>query len=119
MANTYRFRINSVDTYTSKTIGETDLADVVYNVHWSYIGEDENSNSAHIIGVASVSDPNPSNFVSFDELTQSQVIAWIEPTFELSQMQANLDKQISEIVAPTTRNRQIPPDDVATEEAAV
>lgn len=115
MANTYRFRINSVDTYTNKTIEETDLADVVYNVHWSYIGEDENGNSAHIIGVASVSDPDPSSFTSFDELTQSQVIAWIEPTFELSQMQANLDKQISEIVAPTVRNRQIPPDEVASE----
>lgn len=119
MANTYRFRINSVDTYTNKTIEETDLADVVYNVHWSYIGEDENGNSAHIIGVESVSDPDPSSFTSFDDLTQSQVIAWIEPNFVLSEMQANLDKQISEIVAPTVRNRQIPPDESAENEEIV
>jgi len=105
MANTYFFRINSVDTYTSKNIEGTDLADVVYNVHWTYIGED--------------GDPDPSSFTAFDDLTQSDVIAWIEPNFVLSEMQTELDRQISEIVAPTVRNRQIPPDNVATEEATV
>lgn len=119
MANTYFFRINSVDTYTSKNIEGTDLADVVYNVHWTYIGEDGNGNTGRIIGVETVNDPDPSSFTAFDDLTQSDVIAWIEPNFVLSEMQAELDRQISEIVAPTVRNRQIPPDDVATEEATV
>ena len=108
MANTYRFRINSVDTYTNKTIEETDLADVVYNVHWSYIGEDEDGNSAHIIGVASVSDPEPASFVSFDALTQSQVIAWIEPILPIEEFQSNIDLQLAELAAPTKVTLQVP-----------
>ena len=38
--NTYTFRINAVDVHTQ--VG--DLEKVVYNVHWSYIAEDEDGN---------------------------------------------------------------------------
>jgi hypothetical protein len=102
--NTYKFHINAVDVHTQ--VG--DLEKVVYNVHWSYIGEDENGNSASIIGVQSVDEPSADSFTAFDQLIQDDIISWIEPKFVLSEMQSNLDAQIAEKVAPTKQTLQVP-----------
>ena len=102
--NTYKFHINAVDVHTQ--VG--DLEKVVYNVHWSYIGEDENGNTASIIGVQSVEEPNADSFTAFESLVQSDIISWIEPKFVLSEMQSNLDAQIAEKAAPTKQTLQVP-----------
>lgn len=102
--NTYYFRINAVDVHTQ--VG--DLEKVVYNVHWSYIAEDENGNQASMIGTQSVEEADADNFTAFDQLVQSDIIAWIEPSMDLAQMQSNLDAQIAEKVAPTKQTLQVP-----------
>lgn len=102
--NTYKFKINAVDVHTQVN----DLEKVVYNVHWSYLAEDENGNVASMIGVQSVSEPDAENFTSFDQLTQADIISWIEPKMDLVQMQSNLDAQIAEKVAPTKQTLQVP-----------
>lgn len=104
MANTYSFKINAVDVHTS----QNDLEKVIYNVHWSYIGQDENENQASMIGVQSVSDPDPENFTAFESLIQSDIIAWIEPSLPIEDMRANLDAQIAEKVAPSKQTLQVP-----------
>lgn len=110
MANTYNFKINAVDVHTLKD----DLQKVIYNVHWSYFAEDENGNTASTIGVQSVEDPDPENFVAFETLVQDDIISWIEPLIDTEKMQANLDEQINEIVAPSKQTLQIP---ISLEEA--
>ena len=102
--NTYKFKINAVDVHTQVN----DLEKVVYNVHWSYLAEDENGNVASMIGVQSVSEPDAENFTSFDQLTQADIISWIEPKMDLEQMQSNLDAQIAEEVAPTKLTLSVP-----------
>lgn len=102
--NTYYFRINAVDVHTQ--VG--DLEKVVYNVHWSYFAEDENGNQASMIGTQSVEEADADNFTAFDQLVQSDIIAWIEPSMDLAQMQSNLDAQIAEKVAPTKQTLQVP-----------
>ena len=102
--NTYKFHINAVDVHTQ--VGE--LEKVVYNVHWSYIGEDENGNTASIIGVQSVDEPSADSFIAFESLVQSDIIGWIEPVMDIANMQANLDAQIAEKVAPTKQTLQVP-----------
>lgn len=102
--NTYKFHINAVDVHTQ--VG--DLEKVVYNVHWSYIAQDENGNTASMIGVQTVEEPDADNFTAFDQLVQADIISWIEPKFVLEQMQSNLDAQIAEKVAPTKQTLQVP-----------
>lgn len=117
MANTYTFRINAVDVHTS----QNDLEKVIYNVHWSYIAQDENGNSASQIGVESLEAPDPENFVAFEALIQSDIIAWIEPLLPVEDMQAVLDAKIAEIIAPTKQTLQVPisleAEETTTEEA--
>ena len=102
--NTYYFRINAVDVHTQ--VG--DLEKVVYNVHWSYFAEDEDGNQASMIGTQTVEEADADNFTAFDQLVQSDIIAWIEPSMDLAQMQSNLDAQIAEKVAPTRQTLQVP-----------
>ena len=112
--NTYKFHINAVDVHTQ--VG--DLEKVVYNVHWSYIAQDENGNTASMIGVQTVEEPNADNFTAFDQLVQDDIISWIEPLMEVADMQSNLDAQIAEKVAPTKQTLQVPKTlEAETEEA--
>lgn len=104
MANTYNFTINAVDVYTS----QNDLEKVIYNVHWSYIGRDEEGNVASMIGVQQLESPDPENFVAFDTLIQDDIISWIEPLLSVDEMQLNIDAQIAEKAAPTKQTLQVP-----------
>jgi len=109
--NTYKWKINAVDVHTQ--VGE--LPKVIYNVHWSYFAKDENGNTASMIGVQSVSEPDHENFKPFEELRESDVVAWIEPLMDLEQMQSNLDAQIAEKVAPTKQTLTLLQDEPTTE----
>ena len=111
MANTYKFKINAVDAHVS----QDGLDNVIYNVHWSYIGEDENGNVATQIGVQHVPYVDPDNFTAFDQLTQADVISWIEPQLDVEEFKANLDAQLAELAAPTKITLQVP-EELSSEE---
>ena len=100
--NTYTWKINAVDCYTSKD----GLEKVAYNVHWSFFATD-GENNASMIGVQSVGEPSPDNFTPFDQLTEEQVVSWITASMDVEQMQANLDKQIEDLVAPKVVTLQL------------
>ena len=102
--NTYKFRINAVDAHVS----QDGLENVIYNVHWSYIGEDANGNVATQIGVQHVPNVDPENFVAFDQLTQADIVAWIEPALNVAEFQTNRDAQLAELAAPTKVTLQVP-----------
>ena len=100
--NNYTWKINAVDCYTSKD----GLEKVAYNVHWSYFATN-GEHTASMIGVQSISEPNPDNFVAFEDLTEENVIAWIEAALDVETMKANLDKQIEDLVAPKVVTLQL------------
>ena len=113
MANTYNFKINAVDCHTN----QDGLEKVVYNVHWSYFGtsEGEEPVTASIIGVESVDTPSAESFTAFESLTEDIVIGWIEAKIgeeRIASMQASLDAQIQEKVAPTKVTLQLPVQEV-------
>ena len=100
--NNYTWKINAVDCYTSKD----GLEKVAYNVHWSYFATN-GEHTASMIGVQSIGEPNPDNFVAFEDLTEDDVISWISASMDVEQMQANLDKQIEDLVAPKVVTLQL------------
>jgi len=92
MANTYNWRINALDA----KIHENDLDNVIYTVHWSFIGQDDSEEpvSASSIGNLGVQ-YNPENpFISYDDLTKEDVVGWLEAALDVDSMKENLDKQI-------------------------
>jgi len=92
MANTYSWRINALDA----KIHENDLDNVIYTVHWSFIGQDDSEKpvSASSIGTLGVQ-YNPENpFISYDDLTKEDVVGWLEDGLDVDSMKESLDKQI-------------------------
>ena len=114
MAN-YKWVINAVDCYTTKD----GLEKVAYNIHWSYFAT-EGEHTASMIGVQSIGEPNPDNFVAFEDLTEEQVVSWISAVMDVEQMQANLDKQIEDLITPKVVTLQLnKPVEVSTVEEDV
>lgn len=103
MANTYSWQIGSVDCHVNKD----GLENVIYQVHYRYIAEDENGNKAFHIGIHNVSDPDPEAFTAFEDLRAADVIGWLENDLEVLPMQNNLDQQIAEIVNPTQVSKRL------------
>mgnify|MGYP003630721109 FL=1 len=92
MANTYSWRINALDA----KIHENDLDNVIYTVHWSFIGQDDSEEpvSASSIGTLGVQ-YNPENpFIPYADLTKEDVVGWLEAGLDVDSMKENLDNQI-------------------------
>ena len=76
------------------------LEKVVTNVHWRYSGTDEDGISADTYGAQHVGEPNPDAFTPYPDISEEQVIGWIEETMDVEALQANLAAQIELIINP-------------------
>jgi hypothetical protein len=88
-------------------INEEGMQDVVTTVHWRYNGTNEDGISAEIYGAQSVPTPNPEAFTPYPDLSENQVIGWMEETMDMETIQQNINKQIELIVNPV--NVTLPP----------
>jgi hypothetical protein len=72
-------------TYTWKVTGlkigdDGNLSNVVYQTYWKKTGTDEDENVGEFSGATPfpASSVNPDNFTPFEELTEEQVLSWIQ-----------------------------------------
>jgi len=103
MPNTYSWNIAAVDRKPT----DGDLSDVIYNVHWRYTADNGNDVTATIIGTQSIAAPDSESFIAYADVTEANVISWIESEMDLTEMKSNLDAQITEIVTPTSITSQL------------
>jgi len=92
MANTYSWKINALDA----KIHENDLDNVIYTVHWSFIGQDDSEEpvSASSIGTLGVQYTEENPFIPYEDLTKEDVVGWLEDGLDVDSMKENLDNQI-------------------------
>ena len=92
MANTYSWRINALDA----KIHENDLDNVIYTVHYTFIGQDDSEEpvSASSIGTLSVQYNPEDPFIEYDDLVKSDVVGWLEEGLDVDSMKESLDNQI-------------------------
>jgi len=92
MANTYSWRINALDA----KIHENDLDNVIYTVHWSFIGQDDSEEPvmASLIGALGVQYNPEDPFTEYDDLTKEDVVGWLEAGLDVEAMKQNIDNQI-------------------------
>ena len=57
---------------------QDELSNVVTSAQWSCIKEDDNGNVAVDMGSITFSAPDPNNFVEWENLEESAVVAWIK-----------------------------------------
>jgi len=92
-------------------VSQNGLSNVVTTVHWRCSKEDENGNSGHAYGTHSLPEPDPSNFVEWDNLDEFTVLSWMtadmvatadEGEDPVAAVEASVDAQIAEQAAPTS-----------------
>ena len=112
MAINYTWNVSTVD------VKEIDgNADTVFNVHWRLTGTDDANNDADgnpqaatVYGTQSLDTSDLSDFTAFADLTVSDVQGWVEAAMgedEITNMKANLDATIAELVTPTVQTKQV------------
>jgi hypothetical protein len=103
MAKQYQWVISQLDTAPS----EDALTDVVKIVHWRYQATDADY-SADIYGAMACATPSDTDFTVYDDLTQDQVIAWLEASLDVDAFKENLDQQIEDQKNPPIVNLPLP-----------
>jgi hypothetical protein len=81
---------------------ENGLEKVITNVHWVYKGQDENDISGYIYGNQRLRSANPEDFTSFTQISEEQVIVWMENIVDIEAMKASIVTQIDQIKAPAS-----------------
>ena len=100
MAITYTWEFSQLDCYLSKNA----KTNVVYTVHWRLQGV-EGAYSEEIYGSASIDTSDLSNFIEFDNLTESDVEGWIS---NVSFLKTQISNLIENKKNPTTESK-LPP----------
>ena len=92
-------------------VSQDGLSNVVTTVHWTCSKEDENGNSGYAYGSYGLPEPDPSNFVAWDDLDESTALSWMtadmvstadEGNDPVADIEASVDAQIAEQAAPTS-----------------
>ena len=103
MANQYKWSINALEY---KPV-EGDLTDVVVTCHWRYgVSNGEQPNAigyyyTDIFGAQSFQIPtDTTNFIPFADLTEADVIGWLEASMDVPAMQQQLDARLENIINP-------------------
>lgn len=76
------------------------LTDVVTRVRYDYIGVDENGIEATFVGATPMPLPSDENFIPFNQLTESEVIGWLEAVVNTDHMQEVIVKGINNQISP-------------------
>jgi len=99
----YKWVISQLDTAPS----QDDLTDVVKAVHWRYQAEDAEY-FADVYGSMACATPSETDFTAYPDLTEDQVISWLEAGNDVEALKANLDAQIENQKNPPIVNLPLP-----------
>lgn len=107
MAISYNWVISSMDEYPSSE----GLSDVVFNIHYRRQASEvdgDKSYFAETYSVLSVSHPDPSTFIPYDQLTKEMVEGWLDAGLDVAAIDASLAIQIEDQKNPKVISLPLP-----------
>ena len=103
MAITYNWTISQLDTAPQSE----GLIDVVKTVHYRYKGIDGDY-QAETYGTYACGEPSQSDFTAYPDLTEQDVIGWLEAGLDVDAMQTSIETQIENLKNPPIVNLGLP-----------
>ena len=106
MAITYTWQITAMDCYPQYE-GETD---VVFTCHWTLNGTDGTYNGS-VYGTVGVTYTAGSPYTPYADLTQAQVVGWVETALgaeQVASLEANIATQIQNQINPPVVTPPLP-----------
>lgn len=107
MANTKNWIIAALDVAPS----DETLTDVVKSIHWRKQATEvvgDKTYTADMYGACAITAPTPEAFVSYQDLTEAEVIAWLEATLDTAAIDSALDIQLETFKNPPIVNKPLP-----------
>jgi hypothetical protein len=86
---------------------EDGLTHVVKTVHWIYKATD-GKYFAEVFSAMACATPSETDFTAYPDLTEDQVISWLEAGLDVDALKENLDKQIEDQKNPPIVNLPLP-----------
>jgi hypothetical protein len=103
MAFTYEWKIKNLKKQDDPSL---ELNDIIVQTYWECIGTDEDGNSGSFHG-ATPFEPDqvdPNNFTTYENLTEAQVLSWIQDVVNASpSYKAHIDQQIQKQIDAIVR----------------
>ena len=62
-----------------------DFPGTITEVQWHVIGTDENGKSDWFAGAFTTGDPDPTNFIKFEDISKDQVLKWVKNYVETNE----------------------------------
>jgi hypothetical protein len=87
------------------------LPDVINMIHWRYNATQEHDGKVYFAesyGSSSVAQPNPQNFIPYPDVTESEVIGWLEEILPVEAMQLALENNIALQINPVEVTLPLP-----------
>ena len=87
------------------------LPDVINMIHWRYNATQVDGDKvwfADTYGASSVAQPNPQNFIPYADVTEAEVIGWLEQILPVDAMQASLEANIALQINPVEVTLPLP-----------
>jgi hypothetical protein len=87
------------------------LSDVINVIHWRYNATQVDGDKvwfADTYGASSVAQPNPQNFIPYADVTEAEVIGWLEEILPVEAMQASLEANIALQINPVEITLPLP-----------
>jgi hypothetical protein len=87
------------------------LPNVINQIHYRYNATQEHDSKiyfADTYSVASVGQPNPQNFIPYADITEAEVISWLEEILPVEEMQAGLEANIALQINPVEVTLPLP-----------
>jgi hypothetical protein len=81
-------------------IQDGELSNVIETVHYRYQTTD-GEHTADVYGSVGLEAPDAESFKPFEEVTEADVIAWLEVKLDVEAMQEGLSNQLDAIANPT------------------
>jgi len=104
MANTYNWEITQMDTIPNFN----GFINFVTRVYWRYIGTNENNTSSSITGYVEFNNRSDNPYIEYDNITEEEVINWIETHSSVEEMRSIITQKISDIENPPIVNLYFP-----------
>lgn len=99
----YTWTISSMETAPS----EDGLTDVVKTIHWRYKGVDGDY-QAEVYSSFACPSPSSTDFTAYEDLTEADVIGWLEAGIDVDAMKENIDSQIENLKNPPIVSLPLP-----------
>lgn len=87
------------------------LSNVINIIHWRYNATQVDGDKtwfADTYGAICVAQPNPQNFIPYADVTEAEVIAWLEAILPVEAMQLSLENNIALQINPVEVTLPLP-----------